>query len=708
MDQILLFPPGGSPPAPSFIPLGSWLMGDPGPDFGAKGLIQSLESSNALTDGGRFSFRYAPPRKMSLPLILNPLYGVNRMPNPDFETGTYYPHTLSVTNATAQVQASAAQAPPYSGQYALIATVAVASGYARWTSPDFPQSAIPTGEPLLFAVTFGNLGPSVSPHIGAFLEPKLRTASGVTIIYPDTAAPGYVFGMNSLGSGGVGSFANAAVPSGWTKIGGIFSAQMLASLLPGASNLYFDIYFANNPAGASYVTAGLDGIEFRAAYPPRAVREWEGQIREYSTPGAYISVQPEGVPSQEAVFFDVLDGRWEPDYNIYENRAGVRKGTLYLDTQPFGYWPTEILLASSASVGWMGQLPVNGASVIGDVPPLAHVTIMPTVASVYSLDGGFPWLTDMVGLSFGGKASFVPFIPPASFSAVTMTAVGLSVVPTLTADPLAPASQALRWTIASQGGAFASGAWLNFALGGPATALEPAWRGRFRVFSLLKLNPSNTYGFTIIDAVRGPSAMYPALATSNQLATFCGMGSTSPAFVSPNPGYTMLDMGELTLPPSGSGVMQAPLIRLWANFPSPPVGSTQFFFGGLYLLPVDGAAGILVRGLAIPSIGGAFAGGAGAFVAPTQGGVELNGGFVDSIYLIPNAPPSAPLPAQIIGDGRAAYRGLTPRLGASTSQLLFITGDRERGATGIVGQANLEHSTVSVSYRPTFQFLEGV
>lgn len=716
MDQILLFPPGGSPPAPSMIPLGSWLMGDPGPDFGAKGLIQSLESSNALTDGGRFSFRYAPPRKMSLPLILNPLFGVNRMPNADFETGTYYPHTLSMTNATAQVQASAAQAPPYNGQYALIATVAAASGVARWTSPDFPQSAIPTGEPLLFAVTFGNLGPSVSPNIGAFFEPKLRVAGGATVIYPDTAAPGYVFGMNSLGSGGVGSFANAMpIPSGWTKIGGIFSAQMLASLLPGASNLYFDIFFADNPQGASYVTAGLDGIEFRAAYPPRAVREWEGQIREYSTPGAYISVQPEGVPSQEAVFFDVLDGRWEPEYNIYENRAGVRKGTLFLDTQPWGYWPTEILLASSASVGWMGQLPVNGASVIGDVPPLAHVRVAPTVASQFDSADSGAWKPDMAAVSLGGLPSFTPYITPAQFLGATWPALAGNFQASLGPDKYSPASQALVFTAnASVFGGWGLAAYTASMI---PSALEPAYRGRFRIFGLFRTNPSvNQYIQVLLDSDRllGVPTLFPAMASSNYLATvWGGATNSSGAPLLPSGPYNLLDMGEMTLPPVGSGQPGGVRLKLWANASGAPVapsGAAQvLYFGGLYLLPVDGAAGIITRGLVVPSIGGLVASAAG-----TQGAAEWNANFVEGVNVTLGFP-AFPAPALPVADARAAYRGVSLRLGASTNQLLLLTGDRLTGQgfpkvdfTSFVAAANVEYAQVSVSYRPSFQFLYGI
>jgi len=437
--------------------------------------------------------------------------------------------------------------------------------------------------------------------------------------------------------------------------------------------------------------------------PGQTLLQTESLLRNWTTPGAKVAVQPEQIPSGQAVFFDVIDGRWEPDYDGFEQRAGRRRGTLYLDTQPWGYWPTEILLASSASAGFMGQLSVNGASVIGDIPPLAHVMLVPTVASAYQTG---PWLADMVGLSFGGWPSFQPFIPPASFAAISPSTTGnLSVVATLTADPFAPASQAIRHTMASMGGVFTGSVWLNTALGLIPTAIEPAYRGRFRVFAFLKVMPSwNTGIQTLVDTAVGPSSMQVAMASGNQIASSL-WGITATPF------YSTLDMGEITLPGAASGVSQQSVLRQWI-YPASglPVGSTQVYFGGLYLLPVDGAAGILTRGMAVPSIGGAAALGIGGFNAPpAQGGVEFNAQSVDSVSLITAAPPSAPLPAPIVRNGLSGYRGQPLRLSASTMRLVFLTGDRSYAvATPPVAQANLEYSTVSVSYRPTFQFLYGI
>ena len=61
MDSILIFPPGPSV-AGSQLQIGTYLMYDPGADYGAKGLIQSIESQNALHDGGVFAYRNVGPR----------------------------------------------------------------------------------------------------------------------------------------------------------------------------------------------------------------------------------------------------------------------------------------------------------------------------------------------------------------------------------------------------------------------------------------------------------------------------------------------------------------------------------------------------------------------------------------------------------------------------------------------------------------------
>lgn len=436
--------------------------------------------------------------------------------------------------------------------------------------------------------------------------------------------------------------------------------------------------------------------------PGQTLLQTESLLREWTTAGAAVAVQPETVPSGQAVFFDVLDGRWEPDYDGFHNRAGRRKGTLYLDTQPWGYWPTEMLLASAASIGFRGQLAVNGASVLGDVPPLARIFVNPTSASIYPVSS---WYTDTVGWSLGGRASFAPLIPAASFVQLT-PAQGINGA-SLTGNKFAPASQAWQLVINSPGaggqGNNSFGIYLQAFI---PSALEPAYRGRFRVFGFSSVFSASTpFWQTIADAQIVPSAGAlgnPALATGNQIATAAGFiasaagqsgaGATS---YSASPAFQILDLGELTLPPGPSGIQQTVAVRLGGMPASSGLGTAAMQFGGLFLLPVDGAAGILPNGLFVPSIGAAT-GLTAALALNTnyvEGAVGLQAGGAVSVQTL---------------DGRARYRGVAPRLGASTQQLVLLTGDRTIGATAVVAQASVEFSQVSVSYRPQFQFLSGL
>jgi hypothetical protein len=287
--------------------------------------------------------------------------------------------------------------------------------------------------------------------------------------------------------------------------------------------------------------------------------------------------------------------------------------------------------------------------------------------------------------------------------------VGLLINASLGGDKFAPASQAWVFTVASLGGLFgtASQSWMNLVVSAstPGTTLEPAYRGRYRVFSFMRANPSGAAFQTILDV--GNSFVSPAMASGNQIATVMG---AYPGLNSASPVYATLDMGEITLPAGASGISQADQLRLWVNVvwpnvASPAVGTTQIWFGGLWLLPI-GNSGVLPHGLAIPSIGGAYAGGV-LYTTPTQGGVELNGNNNESVALVPRFPPSAPLPVPFALDGRALYRGETIRLGASTTSLVMLTADRVQGATQPAGNLNVEYAQVSVSYRPQFSFLYG-
>lgn len=64
-DNLVLYNRAGA----SAVNIGSWLQADPGPDYGARGLIQAIETEG-FADGGRLAYERAGIRKMSFPLML--------------------------------------------------------------------------------------------------------------------------------------------------------------------------------------------------------------------------------------------------------------------------------------------------------------------------------------------------------------------------------------------------------------------------------------------------------------------------------------------------------------------------------------------------------------------------------------------------------------------------------------------------------------
>ena len=104
-----------------------------------------------------------------------------------------------------------------------------------------------------------------------------------------------------------------------------------------------------------------------------------------------------------------------------------------------------------------------------------------------------------------------------------------------------------------------------------------------------------------------------------------------------------------------------------------PGATVQVFVGGLYLLPVDGAAGILTKGIVSPSLQGG-----------SQGGAEFNANFVDSV-VFNTAKPAGGVPAGVTADARAFYVDMLAKVRATPEWKEFM----EQGAfnqTAISGE----------------------
>lgn len=718
MDNVTLFAPGASA-LPSFIGLGSWLLADPGPDYGTKDLIHSLESANAMTDGGRFSYRYAPPRQMSLPLLVNPLYGVNRLANPGFETGDFTAWSLGGpgNGGTAMVVPNASGAV---GSYFALAT-GIGSGGQAYIQQDLPLSLVPSGESMLIAARFIDFTPSSDGLAGAALQ-VLALGPSAIWIWPDQAAPGYQFGFD-----GKGDFSTLGVPSQWTAIGGICSAEAIASAVGYANatgfgvNAFFAYHPSAPPAGRS---VGIDQMEFRSAYQQRAVREWESQLREYAMPGAFISVQPEGVPTSEAVFFDVIDGRYEPEYNIYENRAGVRKGTLYLTTQPWGYWPTQILLASQAANATAPlSLTWDPGTIVGDAPGDALVRIRSLIATQGVLASAYNYRLDALWWSMARASGATVMLSPSVFTAATpynnVSGASQVLAAGFSSDAYSPVGAELQVRVTPS-----IGRWFPFAEWSPNPSVDALYRGRFRVFAYLRTTPSYALPVQITSDARNGALTLAALASSNQVATLLPQMATSYADLNSGNAanasglFQILDLGEHVWPPAASGFTAASgynwAFRLWANFgaTSPGVASPAIELGGVYLLPL-GNAGLFPRGLVAPTLNNVVA----TVGAAVYGGyAEIQNVKLDTAQrsiLGLHAYDASGLDhyINVVEDLLANYRGILPQVTPSTGTLDAGFGGRLEGVAGATnatfhGQGY--YMGGSVSYRPRFQFLHGL
>ena len=409
----------------------------------------------------------------------------------------------------------------------------------------------------------------------------------------------------------------------------------------------------------------------------------EQLVRSLAKPGGVVDLQPEGVASADAVRFDIIDGRYDPDYSIYVQRLARRSGVLALTVQPFGYWPTWITLASVASVALPGVVSIPNASILGDVPGLARIVVQPSSATQYAAG---TWLTDMVAWGLGGRASFSAFVSGGALLSGGVVAASIA------GNKYAPASQSFELfpspTLAN---------WTQLANISVASLIEPAYRGRFRAFAYARLaEPSGLPWRMSVDAVGGLQTGR-ALASAAPVATVAQDGYSS--VISASPAFQLIDLGELVLPQTASGQDQTLSVRLWGAPGTSNLGiaTPWLSVGGLYLLPVDGGAGVLPRGLGQPTS-----------LTPSVGRFALDA-YARSVLIVGNSADLA-TPMTPLANGLAFYQGDFPRVVASTIQLDVIGAARKAasGATApLAAQAPL-YASVSVSYQPRFTFLRSI
>lgn len=416
--------------------------------------------------------------------------------------------------------------------------------------------------------------------------------------------------------------------------------------------------------------------------PNLGLEDTEALLRRLARPGATLDVRPQGATSYTR--FDVLGGRYDFSYSVHQNRAGLRLGSLRVETKSYGYWPTSILLASAASIGLPGTLSWAG-TIIGDAPGLAKIVVQPTVATNIAAGS---WVPDFLALALNHRASQLAHLQAAS--------LGLFAGASLLNDGFAPASQAVRYA-ASQN----QGTWTIITAFQLASALEPAHRGRFRAFGWFRVEPSQALPwYTTIDAV-------PQANASAAMASFMPVATIPPAVATgapgiygaqPSPAYLLQELGEITLPVTGSGMGGDQRIRLWMTPATTNVGvaSPVLVVGGLHLLAADSdAAGLLPRGLAYPSV-----------LTPSAGKLTVDARSGAAVISSTDLDLATANP---VVNAWQHYRGQLPRV-ASAVRLDLIGGSRKTasGATAPVVHNAPAFAAVSVSYTPRFQFIKGL
>lgn len=319
---------------------------------------------------------------------------------------------------------------------------------------------------------------------------------------------------------------------------------------------------------------GLDGLQ-----------SWLEQL---SGPGAYLDLLLSGVATGEQVRFDVVHGEVDvTDYDPFIQNQGRRRAALTLLTQPFGYQPTWHLLASHAAATLPGMLAFTTLPSYGDWPGYLRIMVEPSQGAQLGVKA--TWAVDMVAVGIARSASLNPVLSGGSWTSPLQWAYQGG-------NPDGIRSTYARLTYPQGASAqFSFSQWAAYTI---PSALEPAYRGRFRALGYMRLSGATSAGIEIsLDSVADISASAP-------MASGALVASMSPN-IAVLSDWRMVDLGPITLPAVGSGIQRSMLLRLWGRslaaattFPQ----NAEFQLDAVALVPAENA-GMLTGGLAFPWFG---------------------------------------------------------------------------------------------------------
>lgn len=419
----------------------------------------------------------------------------------------------------------------------------------------------------------------------------------------------------------------------------------------------------------------------------------EASLRQMVRPGGYVDMQPANVPTAEMVRFDVLGGDVaQRGYSVDLRRISRGLYTLSLETQPLGYWPTWITLASVASVAPLPdvRVPIRAASVIGDMPAFVRLAIRSDVA--VGTTGGTP----------GARQDFQAWSLAAASAPLVFGASGLLNTNAIVGTAFDSSASWITGN-ASAGVARASAPFGSLVSFWNIWALDRKAFGRHRAFAFIRHGGGNSGSLRALIDVTGRDTS-PAIATGNPIATIPAVASLGGASY-----FGVYDLGEITVPqpleasgyPSWSGQL-----RLWIGGASDGSNATTICdVAGVILLPVGGPAGIMPRGLVLP--GPASQIGAYNLIIDSQARMKGLRAFSNTSLDVGNEDPWQ--------TALRSYRdGGLPFVGGTDTTLQILTFERYTAGTPIASdygppvRRNTVYVGYSLSYRPRFSFLKGI
>lgn len=506
---------------------------------------------------------------------------------------------------------------------------------------------------------------------------------------------------------------------------------------PGGSSIQIGSWLDLPNGGADYGTKGLiqaqfvdnpfseGGLSFEDVGPRHmafplllntagvaSLTQVESVLRQFARPGGYIDVKPEGVPTAEAVRFDLLTGRWEPAYDTYLQRVDRRRGTLYLDTPPYGYWPTWITLASQYAA-LPAEIAINGAaSIIGDAPGWAEVRVVPTSNASYAVGVKGVYAPDSLLWAFSGASQSLFY----GASVIFPVAVGGTYV----GDSYAPVGSVVQRQLSTLTTTFSE--LIEVPIASTPNFPPP---GRYRAFVWARTGASGMAASGIspvmfsMDVAPPLNSIVPIpLASAAQVATLMPAGAQPSSVSTGNASvyqwgaygpvasmlFQQLDLGPIHVPSVAAPAGADLALRLWCAVASTTGNQSQtgaspiVNIGGIMLVE-EPQAGIVRTGLS-RSITPAF---------DHPGGV-----LVDSLYRRAVVTPANIASLSAIDNAMQFYAGAFPQVGPSVAKIQVLGGLRVQDSiTGIASHSSLqaaagESAFVSVRYRPRFQFLKGL